>query len=311
MENSKIETLENLDSVGNINHESKKTKQGLQLKSWFFTFNNYDEKDIIEIKTVLDVICERYIFEREIGACGTPHLQGVIFLNKKMRWSEFKLSKKICWLATKNEPLSIKYCQKEHHWDGNEIFTKNIKLIDRREFDIPYKVSWICYVENVIKEDILDKRKIHWFWSTKGCLGKNTLLKYFHARYGTQFITGNTTARNAMNLIFHTDMEKCHSVIFDIPRAEDIGRPFYCALENIKNGTITNMKSFKCESKIYRCPHVFVLSNQSPMLEWLSKDRWIIHHIDYMEDVKTYDKKLDGVYTYRKDHFRKRKSPKN
>jgi len=117
----KIETIETVKEVES-NTKSQPKKQGLQLKSWFFTYNNYTLTDIETIETKFKEICETYVFQQEKGAEGTPHLQGFIKLKKKMRWTEFGLPKEIHWEKPRSDANCEEYCCKEETRDG-KVFT--------------------------------------------------------------------------------------------------------------------------------------------------------------------------------------------
>lgn len=266
-------------------------KQPNKAKSWFFTYNNYMEADIQIILDVFDKICDKYIMEREAGSLEeTPHLQGVIFLKEKMRWSEFKLMKEIHWMLTKNEKKSVKYCQKEYHWDGNQLWSKGIKLIDRRNLEIPVFNSWVRYIEEVVKSQICDKRLVHWFWSDKGHFGKTENMKYLNDRYGAILISAPNTANNMMNLVYNNikDTDKVNSIIISLPRSFKSTTELYTGLETIKDGIVSNLKSYKNGTLCFVRPHIFIFANWRPKSEALSSDRWVIHNIDYMEGVKSF-----------------------
>lgn len=259
-----------------------------QLLSWFFTLNNYTEEDIKSLTLKFEEICDRYIFEKEEGSKNNvPHLQGVIFLKKKMRWSEFNLTNRIKWLKTKNEDAAIKYCQKDFHYEGRDVYYKGITLI--RPDEIPIKSTWILYIENLVKDNILDKRKVHWFWSQKGEFGKTTLIKYLYERYKdvNVMVGSKPTANNILNWAFHCRGDT-PIFILNIPRSSSMNREGYIAIESIKDGILTNFKSYENKTKMIRRPIIIVFANYAPLVDdkYLSKDRFSIHQIDFMEEVK-------------------------
>lgn len=275
-------------------------KQPNKAKSWFFTYNNYMEADIQIMKDKFDSVCERYIFEKEVGESGTPHLQGVIFLKEKMRWSELKLMKEIHWLLTKDEKKSIAYYQKEFHWTGNDIFYKGIELIDRRNLEIPVFNSWVNYIEDVVKSQICNKRLIHWFWSEEGEFGKTTVMKYLNERYGAILISSPNTANNMMNLTVNSiiDTKKVNSIVINLPRSFKASSELYTGLETIKDGICSNMKSHTNKTLCFVRPHIFIFANWRPKSEALSSDRWCIHNIDYMKEIKSFKFNQDPLTKY-------------
>ena len=88
--------------------------------NWCFTINNYHESDELRLKAVFDSgVAEYIIFGREVGASGTPHLQGYIRMKKKLRLNGMKkLHCTAHWeIARGNLRANIEYCSKE----GNHV----------------------------------------------------------------------------------------------------------------------------------------------------------------------------------------------
>lgn len=56
-------------------------------RSWCFTWNNYNEEDISRLDSLK---CERIVVGEEVGASGTPHLQGYVRFNEAQRFSWWK-----------------------------------------------------------------------------------------------------------------------------------------------------------------------------------------------------------------------------
>lgn len=243
-----------------------------QLLRWCFTFNNYTIEDIYEMETKFKEICKKYVFQEEIGKEGTKHLQGAIWLKKKMRYSEFKLSKKIHWEQMRNEEASIKYCQKSETGTGN-IYTfgmpKPIKIIDKL-----YK--WQESIVDIYKTEP-DGRTVYWRYDKIGGVGKSSFCKYMYVKYGAITIQGGKLA-DIMNIIFNLNMDNIKMLIIDVPRNNG-NNISYSAVECILNGMITNTK-FETGTKVFNPPHIVVFSNYEPDIEKLSEDRWNIEEIN-------------------------------
>ena len=85
---------------------------------WFFTFNNYNSEDINILRKVFNELCYMYAFQEETGESGTHHLQGIISMKKRARWTEFGLQTPLTQLLEKyikkrQHPLSPKSPQTE------------------------------------------------------------------------------------------------------------------------------------------------------------------------------------------------------
>lgn len=259
---------------GNTN-SSAKSKQPLQYKSHFFTWNNYSEDHIEILEQTFKSICSWYCFQKEKGKNGTPHLQGVIGLKKKMRWTEFELPKQIHWEKTRNIDKAIDYCQKLDTAQG-DCYKYGLKE------PLKHFVMWNSWNLQLLDTilDTPDKRKINWIWSSKGKMGKTSFTRYLVDKHNAQFCNGGKYT-DIMNLIYHTDMDECSCVIFSLPR-EHKNHISYSALESVKDGMVCNMKSYKNGSKIFNPPHIIVFANYPPEKEYLSLDRWNIIRLDYM-----------------------------
>lgn len=262
--------------IGNTNSISP--KQCNQLLMWFFTFNNYAEKDIEILETCFKKICKKYVFQKEIGENGTPHLQGNIWLKKKMRWTQFGLSDKIHWEKTRNPDSAEAYCQKSETSEPNSTpyiygFPKEpkpIKIIDGNNL-----YPWQHEIIDLFGTEP-DGRHVHWFYDEIGGKGKSSFCKYMYVTHGAITIQGGKLT-DIMNIIFNLNMDDCNMFIIDVPRNQG-NKVSYSAIECILNGMITNTK-FETGVKVFNPPHVVVFCNFEPQFEKLSEDRWILHTI--------------------------------
>jgi len=239
---------------------------------WFFTFNNYVSEDITILKKVFDELCYMFAFQEEIGEKGTPHLQGIISMKKRARWTEFGLPKEIHWEKPINVKDCYKYCTKELTRNG-DVFVKN--------FSIPYSYNLnnlYNWQEDIIKiiDTVPDNRKVYWFWSERGNVGKSCFVKHLCMNYNAILLTKGKY-NDICNLIYKADMHTNKIVVFDLPRNNG-NSISYDAIESIKNGMITNMKyetGFVC----FPPPHVVVFANDPPDENKLSADRWFIREL--------------------------------
>ncbi len=105
---------------------SKKHELGNTIsRSWFFTWNNYNDLDIKFLLTQLHSAFS-YIFQEEISSTGTEHLQGVIRWKNAIRFSTLKKwNKSIHWERCRSFKHAVNYCNKEETRNG-KIFSKNV-----------------------------------------------------------------------------------------------------------------------------------------------------------------------------------------
>jgi len=242
-----------------------------QLTKWCFTFNNYSKDDIEVLERRFRNITKKYVFQEEKGKCGTIHLQGAIWLKKKMRFSEFDLDKKIHWEPMRNEKASEDYCKKSDTNNGGVYtfgFPKQIKIIEKLH-------AWQLELETLFHTEP-DGRSIYWYWENKGGVGKSSFCKYMYVKHKAITIQGGKLA-DIMNIIFNIDMDETKMLIIDVPRNNG-NNISYSAVECILNGMITNTK-YETGIKVFNPPHVVVLCNYEPDLTKLSEDRWKIKEI--------------------------------
>lgn len=239
---------------------------------WCFTWNNYlPGLSIQQLNFKFREICEKYVFQPEIGKNGTKHLQGAIWLKKKARPTQFGLPKAIHWEIMRNEEASEKYCQKSDTNDG-EIHKWGWPV----ELEIIKELRpWQSEIEKLTKEKP-DGRTIHWYWEAKGGVGKSAFCRYMYYTYGAIVIQGGNLA-DIMNIMFNANMNDIKTVIIDIPRKKK-NKVSYSSIECILNGMITNTK-YETGVKIFNPPHVIVFANSEPEEESLSEDRWKITEI--------------------------------
>lgn len=239
---------------------------------WFFTFNNYDSEDINILKKVFAEVCYMYAFQEETGDNGTPHLQGIISLHKRARWTEFGLPKEIHWEKPNNVKDCYLYCTKEKTRTG-DVFVKNYVI--PYQFKLENLYDWQNDIIDIIKGKPHD-RKVYWFWSESGNVGKSTFVKHLCMNYNAILLTKGKY-NDICNLIYKANMSINNIVVFDLPRNNG-NAISYDAIESIKNGMITNMK-YETGFSVFPPPHVIVFANDPPDESKLSKDRWVIKEL--------------------------------
>ena len=267
------EPLETLEISGGNTKIPPKSSQAHQLLHWCFTFNNYVPEDIETLETLFKHLCHKYCFQEETGAEGTQHLQGVISLKKRMRWTEFGLPKQIHWEGCKSLTKAYLYCSKLDTRTG-QVFSFNYKCPKPLKLITP-SYDWQLEILDIIKQEP-DERKVHWYWSVEGGVGKSQFAKYLVAKHKAIFFEEGKKA-DIMKLVFDTDMDCCDLIIVDVPR-DNGNNVSYKSIESIKNGMIYSSK-YEGGYKLFNSPHLIVFANKPPETERLSADRWVITQI--------------------------------
>lgn len=89
-------------------------------KNWCFTLNNYSDEDITRLSNLVasEPKVLYIIFGKEVGDSGTPHLQGFLSLQQRMRLGPLKriVSPRAHLKTARNVFASIQYCKKDNDW---------------------------------------------------------------------------------------------------------------------------------------------------------------------------------------------------
>ena len=88
--------------------------RGPKAKNWCFTLNNYTPADIDKLSSPLDGV-KYLIFGREVGAFGTPHLQGTVCFQSRKRLSQVItiIGQAHCTVCSNFLAQCIDYCKKD------------------------------------------------------------------------------------------------------------------------------------------------------------------------------------------------------
>lgn len=242
----------------------------------FFTYNNYDSKDILYLQKMFNEYCYMYAFQEEKGKDGTVHLQGVISCKKATRDTVFGINK-IHWEKPRNVKESYIYCTKSETRNG-DVFTKNYEVEPKIELEL---YQWQKNIMNIIKSKPND-RDVIWIWSKNGNMGKSTFCKFLVVNHKAIFLSKGKYS-DIINIIHKENLSQKRIVVVDLPRNNG-NKISYDAIEAIKNGMICNTK-FETGYKVFDAPHVIVFANEYPEYDKLSEDRWNIINIDDDEDI--------------------------
>ena len=248
-------------------------------RKWCFTFNNYTESDIINLCSKLSV-CSNYLFTREIGDSGTPHLQGFIEFHSKTR------------------PMTVIHNVKSIHWEkckGTKEENESYVMKDQKQDDLihtnyyerpeplycleAHKLKlWQTNIIGIIRQRP-DRRKIHWIWSEEGNTGKSTFCRYLAIKYNGLLLCGSSKDMKNSLIEYHENTKRWPKLIMiDLPRVFDNDYLSYTGIEEIKNGHFNSPK-YKGMTALFNSPHILVFSNAIPNTTNLSLDRWSIYNI--------------------------------
>lgn len=277
MDEPKIEILE--ISGGNTKVPPK--LQQNQLLNWCFTFNNYSVEDIEILETYFKQFCFKYCFQEETGPGtddkpGTPHLQGVISLKKRARWSEFGLPRTMHWEACKSVTKAYLYCSKIETRTG-QIFAMNYTLPYNIEIQKFY--DWENDLIQIMKEKP-DDRFIHWVHEPDGNRGKTTFQKWVYCNFEKVVVLSGKGADMKNGVVEYKkktgNLPKI--ILINIPKSVDSDFISYTGIEEVKDMFFYSGK-YEGGMVCGENPHVFIFSNEVPNISKMSKDRWKVVNI--------------------------------
>lgn len=150
---------------------------GPRAKYWCFTLNNYTPANVDQLSTPIDGV-DYIIFGKEVGANGTPHLQGTVCFRKRLRLAQvIRLLGQAHYTVTRCLQSSIDYCKKEGDFtevgtvpkDGNgkqkesenteelEAFKNSVKegvrdLVTLRELHSEIVARYPVFVKDYIRD---------------------------------------------------------------------------------------------------------------------------------------------------------------
>jgi len=252
------------------------SKRSTQCLHWCFTYNNYSPSDLEILETCFKYLCFKYCFQEETGENGTRHLQGVISLKKRARWSEFGLPKDIHWEVCRHVTKSYAYCSKIETRTGN-VFSLN--------FTVPYVENieklygWQSNIIKLLSEEP-DKRTINWYHEPDGGAGKTTFQKYIFTHFnGVVILSGKgSDMKNGVVNYLKTTGGLPKIVLINIPRSVDSDFISYQGIEEIKDMFFFSGK-YEGGMVCGASPHVLVFANRTPITEKMSLNRWSITNL--------------------------------
>lgn len=267
-----METLETQTETGGV--ILNPPRRIVPSKKWVFTLNNYTPLEMETLETQFKKLNAKYGYGKEVGESGTPHLQGWVNFEKKVRPIETINIKRIHWEKMRGKVEdSITYCSKDGEYASNARIPRIDKVV--QDFQEENLYEWQKAILALYREEP-DRRSVYWFWESVGNVGKSFYTKwlYMHNIDDVKVITVTKSSDIVLFADVYTKM-----YILDIPRSVEMMQP-WAALEQLKNGFITEAK-LKKSPKITCCapPHVVVFSNFPPKVEQMSIDRILVTNI--------------------------------
>lgn len=284
-------------------------------RSFVFTYNNYPSvEDGHERLRSLGERVIWYKFQEEVGAEGTPHLQGVLGFNNACSISS------LCGTDKKRGPLyglhleptkdiyaAIDYCGKddtrkpgtEPHVFGvpparrsagvggsnqggiRGIITDEARArLDATIIKPDQLWPWQYGVYRLVRDTTPDTRTIHWYWEPDGNMGKTALTRLLVSEGDTVFLGGKLSdAMAALRSYIEKKKDFPKIGIINIPR--DKQNYFsYAMLEVMKDGIAFSGK-YESDYIEFTPMHVLVFANFEPNVSTapISVDRWSIHRV--------------------------------
>lgn len=274
---------------------------------WCFTLNNHEAGDGDRLSKLFYFNCRWFRIQEEIGAQGTPHLQGVCCFNGKMRLKQLKdyYCNRSHWEPTRSA-FANDYCYKKDtatgkFWEKEDKLAKAKKELKTKSPLLTQKIMIDMLREdqleivNLFKEKCpWNDRKIIWLWEALGGWGKSFVVKYLIDNCGAIMLSGASS--DAINGIF-SYIKETNTVppiiIFDIPRCNQ-GHISYNAIEQIKNGCIFNSK-YETGMLRFDTPHIIVFANEEPEYSKLSRDRWDVKELEHKKPVSDIRKFVKNI----------------
>lgn len=268
-------TVDPIDPTGGNTNPPVK-KQISPAKKWCFTWNNYtdDWKEILVPKFQSSGV---FGMQPERGASGTPHIQGWIEFNNKIRPMSLGLPKEIHWEKMRGTVEdSIEYCSKSDTSEGEYITNK------KRKRKLPEIKLYGWQEELAVKlQEEPDNRTIHWIWSAVGRRGKSSMVRWLVQEKGALVCAGKAADMKYQIAQYIQKKDDYPDIIvFDVPRSMEQYLS-YTGIEEIKNAVFASSK-YESDMVTMPWPHVVVFANFPPDLtdKDMSHDRFVVQNVD-------------------------------
>lgn len=285
-------------------------------KHWCFTLNNYSQDDIDRIVANSDRF-DYVVFGKEIGASGTPHLQGFVSFPARVRRS-------VCiaqigqahFTVARNIDNSIQYCKKDGDFielgvkpagPGSRSDLESFKVAvatgcldlkklrnDFSEIYAKYPAFCMQYVQDHMPRKVVEMHPLRpWQQALYDNLKREPDSRQIFFIVDPIGNSGKTwfghyycfLHENAQVLLPGKKADMAYAlnplsrvVFVDAPRSKQGEYIQYDLLEDIKNGYVFCSKYESRVKQMQPC-HVVVFMNEDPDMNKLSKDRYVLRRV--------------------------------
>lgn len=242
-----------------------------------FTLNNYTVEELSDLQKIFGT--DLYIFGKEVGANGTPHIQGYLEFKNPRAFSALKklMPRAHIEKANGTRKQNYIYCSKDGDFLTNItgiVIPKPIRDPLKDKVLKPFQLE----IMDIIKEEP-DERTIYWYWETTGGVGKTSLCKHLCLNHNCLILNGKQN--DMFNAILQWKEDKGdfpEIIIIDIPRSA-IDYVSWGAIEKIKDGLFYSGK-YEGGMVVMNSPHLICMANSSPDETKMSADRWVINEVE-------------------------------
>lgn len=274
----KTQFTQNTQEGGNTKTPSKRYRR------LCFTLNNWTEDEFTQLLSRFDNM--KYVIGKEVGKCGTPHLQGYVEFGRQLSFKQIKAINERMHIEKSrgNRKQNIAYCTKDGDFTTTFPVPRNVRLLGEYA-----ETVWLPWQEDIIKliESEPNSRSVNWYWETKGNIGKSYLSRYLYLKYDAIICSGKSSDVFNQVLSWTNANEEMSPkvVVCDIPR-QALNYVNYSCMEKLKDGLIY---SGKYEGGVVALDklHVICFANERPDTYTMSSDRWNIINLRNEVEVET------------------------
>jgi len=294
-------------------HNFQKLKMS-KAKNWCFTTNNYNDQHLLRISAIAEDDSTAYLcYGKEVGAEGTPHLQGYVSFKARKRFEQVKrlIPDSHLSVARGTASQNQAYCQKEGDFTefGDppsgagercdlKLFMEAVKsgctdrkLLREEHSKTMARYPRFCseYIGDHEEADVPDHPLFEWQRILNEKLSRETndreivfvvdkegnVGKTWFAKW---FCARNETAQymestKKADMAYSLKRDVTH--LFVNCTRQQVDFLNYSFLEAVKDGMVFSGKYESCTKIVGPC-HVIVMMNQDPEMDKLSSDRYKI-----------------------------------